>query len=56
MDTYNFIVLVKTEDIYVDFAIDTEKEWILQITKQIDHYPEEKIKKYVRQKINERVC
>ena len=44
MDTDNFTVYIKTEDIYVDIAEGIETRFALQITNYRNHYPKEKIK------------
>ena len=44
MDTYSFIVYLKTDDIYKDIAEELKQGFILQTMNQIDHCVKEKIK------------
>ena len=45
IDTYSFIINIKTKDGYKDIADDVKKGLIHQIMKSIDHCLQEKIKK-----------
>ena len=45
IDTGSFIIHTKTEGFYVDIVDDVKKDMIHQITKLIDHYQMERIKK-----------
>ena len=45
MDTDSFIIHIKTEDFYKDFADDVEKRFDTSNMKSIDHYLLERIKK-----------
>ena len=44
MDTYSFIVYIKTDDIYKDIVEELKQGFILQTMNQIDHCVKEKIK------------
>ena len=44
MDTYSFIVYIKTDGTYKDIAKDIETWFDIQIVNQIDHYQKKKQK------------
>ena len=46
MDTYSFIIYIKIEDLYEDISKDVDKRFDTSNIKSIDHYLQEKIKKW----------
>ena len=56
MDTNSFLVLIKTEDFYIEIAKMLEQDFILQITNEKKLKSNWITEKWIRLENNDRVC